>query len=110
MNVIGDVKGKDAILLDDMIDTAGTMTQAARAIKDNGAHSVMAACSHAVLSGPAIKLINESPLEKVVTTDTIPLAEKAALCDKLVILSVSNLLAEAIRRIHDESSVNSLFS
>jgi ribose-phosphate pyrophosphokinase len=110
MNVIGDVKGKDAIILDDMIDTAGTITQAARAIRENGAHSVMAACSHAVLSGPAIKYINESPLEKVVTTDTIPLAEKAALCDKLKILSVSGLLAAAISRIHDESSVNSLFS
>jgi ribose-phosphate pyrophosphokinase len=110
MHVIGDVKDKDAIILDDMIDTAGTITQAARAIKENGAHSVMAACSHAVLSGPAIKLINESPLEKVVTTDTIPLAEKAAMCDKLKILSISGLLAEAIGRIHDESSVNSLFS
>jgi ribose-phosphate pyrophosphokinase len=110
MHVIGDVKGKDAIILDDMIDTAGTITQAARALKEKGAHSVMAACSHAVLSGPAIKLINESELEKVVTTDTIPLAEKAAVCGKLTVLSVSDLLAEAIKRIHDESSVNSLFS
>jgi ribose-phosphate pyrophosphokinase len=110
MYVIGDVKGKDAIILDDMIDTAGTITHAAAAIIENGAHSVMAACSHAVLSGPAIKLINESPLEKVVTTDTIPLSEKVEACDKLTVLSISALLAEAIRRIHDESSVNSLFS
>ena len=110
MYVIGDVKGKDAILLDDMIDTAGTITQAAQAIMDNGAKRVLAACSHAVLSGPAIKLINESPLEAVVTTDTIPLSEKIAACDKLKVMSVSKLLAEAIRRIHDESSVNSLFS
>ena len=110
MYVIGDVKGKDAILLDDMIDTAGTITQAAQAIMDNGAKRVLAACSHAVLSGPAIKLINESPLEAVVTTDTIPLSEKMAACSKLKVMSVSKLLAEAIRRIHDESSVNSLFS
>jgi ribose-phosphate pyrophosphokinase len=110
MYVIGDVKDKDAILLDDMIDTAGTITQAARAIMDNGAKRVLAACSHAVLSGPAIKLINESPLEAVVTTDTIPLSEKMAACGKLKVMSVSKLLAEAIRRIHDESSVNSLFS
>jgi ribose-phosphate pyrophosphokinase len=110
MYVIGDVKGKDAILLDDMIDTAGTITQAAQAIMDNGAKRVLAACSHAVLSGPAIKLINESPLEAVVTTDTIPLSEKMEACSKLKVMSVSKLLAEAIRRIHDESSVNSLFS
>jgi ribose-phosphate pyrophosphokinase len=110
MHVIGDVRGKDAIILDDMIDTAGTITQAAVAIREKGAHSVMAACSHAVLSGPAIRLINESPLEKIVTTDTIPLAEKAAVCAKLQVLSIAGLLAEAIRRIHDESSVNSLFS
>jgi ribose-phosphate pyrophosphokinase len=110
MYVIGDVKGKDAIILDDMIDTAGTITQAGRAIIENGARRVMAACSHAVLSGPAIKLINESPLEKVVTTDTIPLSEKVAVCSKLKVLSISDLLAEAIKRIHEESSVNSLFS
>jgi ribose-phosphate pyrophosphokinase len=110
MYVIGDVKGKDAILLDDMIDTAGTITQAAQAIMDSGAKRVMAACSHAVLSGPAISLINESLLEEVVTTDTIPLAEKAAACSKIKIISISKLLGEAIKRIHDESSVNSLFS
>jgi ribose-phosphate pyrophosphokinase len=110
MYVIGDVRGKDAIILDDMIDTAGTITQAARAIIENGASRVMAACSHAVLSGPAINLINESPLELVVTTDTIPLADKVAICSKLKVLGISDLLAEAIKRIHDESSVNSLFS
>jgi ribose-phosphate pyrophosphokinase len=110
MHVIGDVKGKDAILLDDMIDTAGTITQAAQAIIESGAKRVMAACSHAVLSGPAIRLINESSLEEVVTTDTIPLAEKVAVCSKLKVMSVSRMLGEAIKRIHDESSVNSLFS
>jgi ribose-phosphate pyrophosphokinase len=110
MYVIGDVKGKDAILLDDMIDTAGTITQAAQAIMENGAKRVMAACSHAVLSGPALRLINESPLEEVVTTDTIPLEGKVAECSKIKVMSISNLLGEAIMRIHDESSVNSLFS
>jgi ribose-phosphate pyrophosphokinase len=110
MYVIGDVKDKEAILLDDMIDTAGTVTQAATALMENGAKRVIAACTHPVLSGPAIRLINESPLEEVVATDTIPLAENARACGKLKVVSVSKMLAEAIRRIHDESSVNSLFS
>ncbi|MBI3592493.1 MAG: ribose-phosphate pyrophosphokinase [Nitrospirae bacterium] len=109
MNVIGDVKGRDVILLDDMIDTAGTITQAARALKDNGARKVLAACSHAVLSGPAIERINDSALEEVITTDTIPLDDKVSACSKLKVLSVSRLLAEAIKRIHEESSVSSLF-
>ena len=110
MNVIGDVRGKDAIILDDMIDTAGTTSQAAEALIEGGAKRVMAACSHAVLSGPAIDRINASPLEKVIATDTIPLTEKMAICSKLEVLSVSTLLGEAIKRIHDESSVSSLFS
>ena len=110
MHVIGDVRGKDAIILDDMIDTAGTTTQAAQALIDGGARRVMAACTHAVLSGPAIERINASPLEKVIATDTIPLREKMAICSKLEVLSISTLLGEAIKRIHDESSVSSLFS
>ncbi len=110
MHVIGDVRGKDAIILDDMIDTAGTTTQAAQALIDGGARRVMAACTHAVLSGPAIERINASPLEKVIATDTIPLREKMAICSKLEVLSISKLLGEAIKRIHDESSVSSLFS
>jgi ribose-phosphate pyrophosphokinase len=110
MNVIGDVRGKDAIILDDMIDTAGTTTQAAQALIEGGARRVMAACTHAVLSGPAIERINASPLEKVIATDTIPLMEKMAACGKLEVLSISNLLGEAIKRIHEESSVSSLFS
>jgi ribose-phosphate pyrophosphokinase len=110
MNVIGDVRGKDAIILDDMIDTAGTTTQAAQALIEGGARRVMAACTHAVLSGPAIERINASPLEKVIATDTIPLMEKMAACSKLEVLSISKLLGEAIKRIHDESSVSSLFS
>ncbi len=109
MHVIGDVKGKDAIILDDMIDTAGTTTQAAQALRDNGANRVFAACTHAVLSGPAIERINDSVLECVVATDTVALEEKMAQCSKLKVVSVAKLLAEAITRIHDESSVSSLF-
>ncbi len=109
MNVIGDVKGKDAIILDDMIDTAGTTTQAAQAIIENGAKSVFAACSHGVLSGPAIDRINSSVLKEVVVTDTIPMDKKTPICNKLKVLSVAPLLAEAIKRIHEESTVSSLF-
>lgn len=109
MNVIGNVKGRDAILLDDMIDTAGTITQAAQALKDEGANRVFAACTHAVLSGPAIERISNSVLEEVITTDTIPLEEKCGMCGKLKVLSVSSLLAEAIRRIHEETTISSLF-
>ncbi|MCX8030956.1 MAG: ribose-phosphate pyrophosphokinase [Thermodesulfovibrionales bacterium] len=109
MNVIGDVKGRDAVLLDDMIDTAGTITQAADAIKQNGARKVFAACTHAVLSGSAVDKINNSSLEEVITTDTIPLEEKLQECKKIKVLTISALLAEAIKRIHYESSISSLF-
>lgn len=109
MNVIGDVRDRDTIILDDMIDTAGTTTQAAQALKDNGARRVFAACTHAVLSGPAIERINNSVLEEVITTDTIPLNDKLNICNKLKVLSISSLLAEAIKRIHEEASVSSLF-
>jgi ribose-phosphate pyrophosphokinase len=109
MNVIGEVRGRDVIILDDMIDTAGTTTQAAEALQDNGARRVCAACSHAVLSGPAIDRINRSVLEEVITTDTIPLDDKSDACKKLKVLSVAKLLTEAIKRIHEETSVSSLF-
>lgn len=109
MHVIGDVKNRDAVILDDMIDTAGTITQAADAIKANGAGRVFAACTHAVLSGAAIQKINDSSLEEVIATDTIPLQDKIEKCRKLTVLSISALLAEAIKRIHDESSISSLF-
>lgn len=109
MHVIGDVKDKDAILFDDMIDTAGTITQAASAIKDNGAKSVVAACAHAVLSGPALDKINKSVLKEVIVTNTIPMDEKQKKCRKLTVLSVASLLGEAIKRIHEETSVSSLF-
>ena len=109
MNVIGDVKGKDAILFDDMIDTAGTITSSALAIKENGAKRVVAACTHAVLSGPALDRVNDSALEEVIVTNTIPMYEKQAKCRKLTVLSVGSLLGEAIKRIHEETSISSLF-
>ena len=109
MHLIGDVKDKVAIILDDMIDTAGTLTQAAAALKEHGARTIYAAATHGVLSGPAIERINNSVIEKVVITDTIPLGEKAPLTDKVRVLSVAELLAEAIRRINEDESVSSLF-
>jgi ribose-phosphate pyrophosphokinase len=109
MNVIGDVHGKTAILLDDMIDTAGTLTQAANALMDKGAKRVFAYATHAVLSGPAVERITKSPIEEVVVSDTIPLGAAAAACRKIRTLSVSPLLAEAIRRIHQADSLSSLF-
>ncbi|HIJ60267.1 MAG TPA: ribose-phosphate pyrophosphokinase [Nitrospirae bacterium] len=109
MNVIGSVKNKTAILIDDMVDTAGTITQAAQALIDNGAKRVLAACSHGVFSGPAIDRINSSLLEEVVTTDSIPMRDNLSLCSKLKVLSIAQLFAEAIKRIHEESTVSSLF-
>lgn len=109
MNVIGDVKGKDAILFDDMIDTAGTITHASLAIKENGAKRVVAACAHAVLSGPALDRINESALEEVIVTNTIPMDKNTEKCKKLTVLSVAELLGDAMQRIHEETSVSSLF-
>lgn len=109
MNVIGDVRDRDVIILDDMIDTAGTTTQAASALKEQGARRVYAASTHAVLSGPAIDRINDSVIEEVIVTNTIPLDSKKERCKKLVVLSIAPLLAEAIKRIHEESSISSLF-
>ncbi|MFN3395365.1 MAG: ribose-phosphate diphosphokinase, partial [Thermodesulfovibrionales bacterium] len=109
MNVIGDVKDRDVIILDDMIDTAGTTTQAASALREHGARRVFAASTHAVLSGPAIDRINESVIEEVIVTNTIPMDSKKERCSKLVVLSIAPLLAEAIKRIHEESSISSLF-
>jgi ribose-phosphate pyrophosphokinase len=109
MHVIGDVSGRDAIILDDMIDTAGTTTQAAAALKENGAARVFAASTHAVLSGPAIDRINGSVIEELIVTNTIPLDSKKEKCGKLTVLSIAPLLAEAIKRIHEESSISTLF-
>lgn len=109
MNLIGDVRGKNAVIVDDIVDTAGTLTQAARAVIDNKAKSVSTVCTHPVFSGEAIQRINESPLEMVVVADTVPLGNKAKKSEKIRILSVGKLLAEAIRRIHTGESVSSLF-
>ena len=110
MNIIGDVEGRNALLLDDMIDTAGTIVQGAQACADKGARMVWAGCTHAVLSGPALELLQESCLTEVVVTNTIPLNGKEQRCPKLRVLSVAPLLAEAITRIHVEESVSSLFA
>jgi len=109
MNVIGDVEGKVAVILDDMVDTAGTLTQGAEALKECGAAEVHACCSHAVLSGPAVDRINDSVIETLVVTNSIPMEQKAKASDKIRVLSVSKLLAEAIHRAHTGSSVSSLF-
>jgi ribose-phosphate pyrophosphokinase len=109
MHLIGDVRNKIAVILDDMVDTAGTLTQAAKALKDNGATAVYACATHGVLSGPAIERINNSDIAEIVLTDTIPVGDKESLTSKITMLSVSGLLAEAIRRIHEDESVSSLF-
>jgi ribose-phosphate pyrophosphokinase len=109
MNIIGDVRGKDAIIVDDMIDTAGTLTQAAKAIMEAGARSVSASATHGVLSGTAIERIQASPLSEVVVTNTIPLRPEARACEKIKQLSVARLLGEAIKRIHHGDSISSLF-
>ena len=109
MNVIGDVKGKDTLLLDDMVDTAGTLAQAASALMSEGARKVSAACSHAVLSGPALDRINASPIEELIVTNTIPLNSKTEKCKKITVLSIAGLLGEAIKRIHEETTLSTLF-
>jgi ribose-phosphate pyrophosphokinase len=109
VNLIGEVDGHDAILLDDMVDTAGTLTQGAKVLMDHGANRVVAYAVHPVLSGPAIDRIDKSPLEEVVVTNTISPHEKAQRCKKIRSLSVAPLLGEAIRRIHLQDSVSALF-
>lgn len=109
MHVIGDVKDKTAIIVDDIVDTAGTLVQAARAIKEKGAKEVYACITHAVLSGGAIQNIENSVLSKLIVTDTIRQEEKVGHCSKIEVLSVGKLLAEAIQRIHKNDSVSSLF-
>jgi len=109
MHLIGDVEGKTAVLVDDMVDTAGTLARAAVAVREHGAERVFAVCSHPVLSGPAVERIASSPLEALVVTDTIPLSEAAKGCDKIVQVSVARLFAEAIRAIHHNDSVSRLF-
>jgi ribose-phosphate pyrophosphokinase len=109
MNIIGQVEGKNCIMIDDMVDTAGTLCHAAGALKARGATTVAAYITHAVLSGQAVKRISESALDEIVVTDTIPLKEEARKCTKIRQLSAANLLAETMRRISDEESVSSLY-
>ncbi len=109
MNVIGDVNGKVAVLIDDMIDTAGTMVQAAEALLGHGAREVMACATHPVLSGPAIRRLCNSKFSQVVVTNTIPLGDKLQACPKLKVMSVAGLLAKSIYNIHTDSSVSVLF-
>ena len=109
MHIIGDVKDRDALLVDDMIDTAGTITQGAKAIKNAGARRVLASCTHPVLSGSAIERLNGSVIDEVIVTNTIPLNGKEKACKKITNLSVAPLLGEAIRNTHNETSVSSLF-
>lgn len=109
MNVIGDIKNKTALIMDDIVDTAGTLTQAADALDARGAKSVSACCIHPVLSGAAIEKINRCSIKELVVTNTIPLHDKTKLTNKITVLSVGQLLAEAIKRIHKNDSVSSLF-
>jgi ribose-phosphate pyrophosphokinase len=107
--VVGDVEGRSALIVDDMVDTGGTLAKVAQAIKAAGAREVLASCSHGVLSGSAVEKIEQSPLSKLIVTDSIPLAEEKRRCEKIVVLSIAELMAKAIRNIHEEASVTSLF-
>ena len=109
MHIIGEVEGKAAIILDDMVDTGGTLTEAAKALAENGALSINACCTHAVLSGNAIGRIEESSIENLIVTDSIPLQPETKGCKKIKVLTVANLLGEAIKRSHLNDSVSSLF-
>ena len=108
-NIIGEVSGKTAVILDDMVDTAGTLTQAATALKMKGASHIFACCVHPVLSGPAIERIENAPIDHLVVTNTIPLSETAQNCSKIILLSVAQLLGETIKRIYSSNSVSTLF-
>jgi ribose-phosphate pyrophosphokinase len=109
MNIIGDVSGRTCILVDDMCDTAGTLCKAAKALKEKGAARVVSYVTHPVLSGPAINNVIASELDELVVTDTIPLSEQAQKCDKIRQLSLSPLLAEAVRRVCNEESISAMF-
>ena len=109
MHVLGDVQGKDVIILDDMIDTAGTLVSAANALKECGAKRIFSYASHPVFSGPAIDRIQKSAIDRVIVTDTIPLGNEAKECEKIKVTSIAPLIGEAIRRIHHGDSVSSLF-
>jgi len=110
MHVIGEVEGRNCVIMDDMIDTAGTLVKAAEVLKERGAKSVYAYCTHPVFSGPAVERIKNSQIDEVVITNTIPLSDAAKACGKIRQLSVAFLFAETIRRISDGESVTSLFA
>ena len=110
MNLIGDVKGRPALVIDDIIDTAGTLVKTAEALLDHGATKVYAACTHPVLSGPAVQRIAESKIEEVVVADSVPLSEEAKKLSKIKALSVAPLLARGIQSIHEETSISELFT
>ncbi len=109
MHVIGEIEGRSALIIDDIVDTAGTLVKTARALKEQGAARVLAGCTHAVLSGPAIERLCDSCLEEVVVTNSVPLNSEAKRCDRLAVLSVAGLLARGIRSIHEETSISQLF-
>ena len=109
MNIIGDVQGKDAFIVDDIVDTAGTLTKSAQALKEAGARSVYACCTHAVLSGQAIERIEQSEIAQLIVTDTIPLSEAAKSCKKIAVNTVADIVGETIHRINIDESVSSLF-
>lgn len=108
MNIIGEVKGKTAIILDDMVDTAGTLTQAAAALRNRGAIAIHACCTHGVLSGPAMERLQSSPIDSLVVTNTIPVSAKNLECRKIAVLSIAELMGETIKRIHNSDSVSTL--
>jgi ribose-phosphate pyrophosphokinase len=109
MNIIGEVEGKTAVILDDMVDTAGTLVQGAIALKGRGSAKIYACCTHPVLSGPALSRIEESPIDQLVVTNTIPLKPEAQSCPKITVLSVADLLGETIKRCFNSDSVSNLF-
>jgi ribose-phosphate pyrophosphokinase len=110
MHIIGDVEGRTCLVVDDMVDTAGTLCKAAGALKEHGAAKVIAYCTHAVLSGRAIETIEDSALDELVVTDTIPLTERGAACKRIRVLSAAPLLAEAVRRVSNEESISAMFA
>jgi len=109
MNIVGSVEGKNVVILDDMIDTAGTVVQATKALRHAGANEISVCCTHPVLSGPAMDRIESAEIREVIVTDTIPLQERAKACGRISVLSVAGLLSEAVRRIYYNDSVSSLF-
>ena len=109
MHIIGDVKDRDCVIVDDIVDTAGTLCKAAQALKDNGARRVVGYITHPVLSGKAVETIADSALDEIVVTDTIPLTERAKACPKIRQVSIAPMLAESLRRINNEESISAMF-